>query len=88
MSYLTGIPFWMAIGSARQVSGSTEKITASAFLTILRRMSSPLVVVAETGLVKSKFKYLTSYKGLSFYTESSQPIDLPGDAEIVKADNL
>jgi hypothetical protein len=36
------------------------------------------VVVAETGLLKSKFKYLTNYKGLNFYTESSEPIDLPG----------
>jgi hypothetical protein len=65
------------------LAGLVVRINADALLTILSRGQSPLVVVAETGLLKSKFKYLTNYKELNFYTESSKPIDLPADAEIV-----
>jgi hypothetical protein len=40
------------------------------------------------GLFTTNYQYLTSYKGLAFFTKSPSQIPLPGDAELISAGEL
>ena len=57
------------------------------FLAILEKSQELLVVHSPAGFF-SKHKYLTSYKGLAFFTKSPQIIDLPIDTELVTAKKI
>jgi hypothetical protein len=54
----------------------------------LARTKEPLIVIAEGGLFEKKYRYLTSYKGLAFFTKSNSALELPGGAEVVTADDI
>ena len=58
------------------------------FLSILRRQQEALVVHATEWFFGTNFQYLTSYKGLAFYTKSPAPLDLPSDTELVLAQSI
>ena len=77
-----------AIAQATKASGAIVSVEPDAFLTILSKTSKPLIVMAEGGFIKTSYQYLTSYKGLFFYTKSSTPLQLPGDIELVVADKI
>jgi len=55
------------------------------FAKILRRNAQPLVVYAEVGIFGRKYQYLTSYKGVAFFTVSREALPLPADTELVTA---
>ncbi len=55
---------------------------------ILERSEKPLVVYAEGGFLGVNYQYLTSYKGLAFFTKSRQPVQLPADIELVRAEKI
>jgi hypothetical protein len=50
---------------------------------ILDKNKDALVVTTKGGLIKANHQYLTSYKGLAFFTKSSTPLMLPGSAEVI-----
>ena len=58
------------------------------FLNILRRQPGLLVVHATGGFFSTHHKYLTSYKGLAFFTKSSAPLDLPSGTELILAEAI
>ncbi len=68
---------------AIKASGAIVKVKPEEFLKIVSRMESPLVVTAEGGFIGVTHQYLTSYKGLAFFTKSSDPLNLPSDTELV-----
>ncbi len=74
-----------AIANAIKASGAIVRVAPADFRAILERQQEPLVVVAEGGFLTTVYRYLTSYKGLAFYTESRERIELPGRAEVVAA---
>ncbi len=74
-----------AIANAIKASGVLVNVEQSDFLTILSKSESPLVVAASGGVFKKNYQYLTSYKGLAFYTKAETPLMLPGKAEIINA---
>ncbi|GBD33643.1 MAG: hypothetical protein KatS3mg081_1743 [Gemmatimonadales bacterium] len=74
-----------AIAQAIRASGAIVRVPPHEFLNILGRQQEPLVVYATGGLFKRNYQYLTSYKGLAFYTKSGEPITLPAVAEVVQA---
>jgi hypothetical protein len=43
------------------------------------------VVHATGGFFSTNYRYLTSYKGLAFFTKSPTPLDLPSGTELVQA---
>ncbi len=47
-----------------------------------------LVVTAQGGVFKKHFRYLTSYKGLAFFTKSPDELVLPRRVEIVQAQSI
>jgi hypothetical protein len=77
-----------AIANATKASGVIVRVTPENFLAILRRIESPLVVHASGGVFSTKYHYLTSYKGLAFYTKSPAPIELPRGIELVQAESI
>ena len=72
--------------------GPVVKIEPDGFLTILKNSekteSAPLVVMATGGWFSTTYSYLTSYKGLYFYTKSSYPLLLPSEVEVVSVDKI
>jgi hypothetical protein len=44
----------------------------------MNRAKEPLIVLAEGGIFGRNYKYLMSYKGLTFFTKSGAPLPLPG----------
>jgi hypothetical protein len=74
-----------AIAKAIKASGVVVRVTPADFHTILCKIERPLVVYAEGGYFSTTYQYLVSYKGLAFFTRSSEPILLPGEIETIVA---
>ena len=73
-----------AIANAIKASGAIVRVEPEAFLEILARSETPLVVEAEYKvLFAMSYQYLTSYRGFIFYAKSSSPITIPEWCEIV-----
>jgi hypothetical protein len=77
-----------AIANAIKASGVVVRVDAGDFLDILRRTDEPLVVVSYGGVFKKRHKYLTSYKGLAFFTKSPTPLVLPPRVEVIQAKSI
>jgi hypothetical protein len=73
--------------TATRVSGVVVRVEPGAFLAVLGRQPAPLVVYARGGLL-TFHKYLTSYKGLPFFAESPEPLNLPPGVELVEARSI
>lgn len=74
-----------AIIQATKASGVIVRVAPNDFLDILDRQEGPLVVRTTGGFLRTNYQYLTSYKGLAFFTKSPDPLDLPSDTELVQA---
>ncbi len=77
-----------AMARATKASGAIVRIDPREFRKILDKVENPLVVTAVGGIFKKKNKYLTSYKGLIFYSESVDRISTPSGTELVTADKI
>jgi hypothetical protein len=77
-----------AIAQAIKASGVVVRLKPDEFSKLLGRTAQPLVVYAEGGVFSTNYQYLTSYKGLAFYTKSSEAIPLPAGAEVVIAGQI
>ena len=76
-----------AIAQALKAMGSVICIEPQEFLAILEKSEKPLVVQSPSGLM-TKYKYLTSYKGLTFFTKSKDPLLIPGSVELITAKKI
>jgi hypothetical protein len=77
-----------AIAQAVKASGTLVRVEPQDFSRLLNRQESPLVVRSRGGLFQRRWLYLTSYKGLAFFTRSVEPLPLPGRAEVVEASRI
>ncbi|HSR68885.1 MAG TPA: hypothetical protein VLU25_13190 [Acidobacteriota bacterium] len=77
-----------AIAEAVKASGAVVKMKPEEFQKLLNRMEEPLIVISEGGFFSKNYQYLTSYKGLHFYTKSPQHLHLPSDAEVMAAQKV
>lgn len=77
-----------AIVQAIKASGVLIRLNPEEFRKLLARTPDPLVVIAEGGLFSTTYQYLTTYKGLAFFTKSKNQLDLPAGAEIVSAGRI
>ncbi len=76
------------IANATRASGAIVKMDPSEFENILIREEKPIVVIAVGGLFSKHYKYLTSYRGLFFYSKSSKPLRLDSKVEVVMAKKI
>jgi hypothetical protein len=78
-----------AIAQAIKASGAIVRVAPQDFLNLIARAKAPLVVVVPAGgFFRKDNQYLSSYKGLAFYAKSREPLNLPGDAEVVLAEKI
>jgi hypothetical protein len=78
----------VAIADAVKAAGTMVEVEPEEFVKVLLRAHEPLVVMAEGGFFKAKYQYVMSYKGLAFFTQSKQALQLPAGAEVVKAEKI
>ena len=74
-----------AIVQAIKASGVIVSVEPDDFVGILKRQPGALVVHATGGFFSTNYQYLTSYKGLAFFTKAPASLDLPPGTEMVKA---
>ena len=74
-----------AVTNAIKASGVVVRVAPADFLALLKRAEAPLVVVGQGGVFRKHFRYLTSYKGLAFYTQSPDQLVLPPRIEVIAA---
>jgi len=75
-----------AMANAVKASGTLVRVEPADFLIILDRQPEvPLVIHATGGFFSTNYQYLTSYKGLTFFTKSPTPLTLPEDVELIKS---
>jgi hypothetical protein len=77
-----------ARAQAIRASGVIIRMEPTEFLRIVERQSEPLVVHAESGFFTRSHQYLSSYKGLAFYTSTPVPLQLPSGCEVVEAQKI
>ena len=77
-----------AIANAIKASGVVVRVDAADFLAVLKRVDEPLVVVSYGGVFKKQHRYLTSYKGLAFFTKSPTALVLPPRVEVIHANSI
>jgi hypothetical protein len=77
-----------AVANAVKASGAIVQVEPEDLLKILSRTDHPLVVTAEGGFFKTKYQYLTSYKGLDFYCQSEEQLVLPAGVELIPAGKI
>lgn len=77
-----------ATANAIRASGVVVQLEPAEFLVILNRQTEPLVVHATGGFLSTNYQYLTSYKGLAFFTKSHEPLMLGKDVEVIAAGSI
>jgi hypothetical protein len=77
-----------AIAQATKASGVIVRVGPADFLRIVEQNEEPLVVHATGGFFAVKHMYLTSYRGLAFFTKSDVPISLGGHCQLVEAQKI
>jgi hypothetical protein len=77
-----------AIAKAIKASGVVVRVSPEDFQSILSRAEGALVVHAQGGIFRTKYKYLLGYKGFAFFTESTEPMYLPARIETVRAGRI
>jgi len=77
-----------AIAQAIKASGAIVRIERGEMTKILNRMEAPLVVTGRKGIFTKKNQYLTSYKGLFFYCETTENLQYPSGTEFVAANKI
>lgn len=75
---------YAAMVNAVKASGAIVRVEPDAFMEILGRIEKPLVVYSPAKFMV-KHKYLTSYKGLCFYTKTDTPLILTRQIEVIAA---
>jgi hypothetical protein len=76
-----------AANNAIKAMGAVVVVEPQIFLDILQRAEKPLVVHSPAGFM-TKYKYLTSYKGLVFFTKSKEALLLPASVEAITAKKI
>lgn len=76
-----------AMANALKAMGSIVCVEPNIFLQILEKIENPLVVHSPASFM-TKYKYLTSYKGLTFFTKTKDPLVIPASVELITAKKI
>ncbi len=64
------------------------QLKPQAFLSLLEKNEAPMVLTAKGGFIRKHYRYLTTYKGFTFFTKVYEPLMLPKSAEIIEVGRL
>lgn len=76
------------LAHATKASGVIVRVKPADFLAILARSDTPLIIAARGGIFTKHHQYMTSYKGIAFFTKSTDAFELPRHAEVVVAEKI
>jgi len=79
---------YAAMANAVKAVGSIVTLTPEEFLSVLSAADSPLVVTALGGLFVKWYKYIFSFKGLTFYCKSRSELMMPGNVQLIQAGKI
>ena len=82
-----GVGAMAVMAEALKAIGAIVFVEPAEFLAILGKIEKPLVVHSPSGFM-AKYKYLTSYKGLTFFTKSKDALMIPGGVEMIAAKKI
>ncbi|MBV8518592.1 MAG: hypothetical protein JO197_14435 [Acidobacteria bacterium] len=77
-----------AIIAAIKASGTLVRVEPDAFLRLVQKQKEALVVYSAPRFFQPGHRYVTSYKGLAFFTKASALLPLPGDVELIAAQSM
>lgn len=77
-----------AIANAIKASGVLVRVDPQNFLSILRKVESPLVITARGGVFTTRYLYMVSHKGFAFFTKSADPLIMPSNVELIAANKI
>jgi hypothetical protein len=77
-----------AIIQATRASGVIVRIEPNDFERIVHDNEEPLVVHATGGFFSVVHMYLTSYRGMAFFTKSGMPLSFSADCQLVEAQKI
>ena len=77
-----------AVIQAARASGVIVRIEPDDFSWLVDQNEQPLVVHAIGGLFTKTHRYLTSHRGLAFYTKSTRELRLPPACQLVEAKSI
>ncbi|MFC2187341.1 hypothetical protein ACFCT7_08470 [Fulvivirgaceae bacterium LMO-SS25] len=77
-----------AISQAIKASGSLIRIHPEEFSRMISKMDDGIVVETTVKFFSTSYKYLTSYKGLVFFTKSSNQLSIPSRLEKITASSM
>lgn len=83
----SGAAVGAAVIQALKASGVIVSVTPDEFRKVLYMAENPLVVTATAKFFGTTYRYLTTYRGLAFFTKSKEPIEL-GMAEVIAAKTI
>ena len=73
---------------AIKASGVIVTVTPSDFERTLKKTANPLVITALGGFWGTRHQYLTSYRGLAFFTQSTSSLSLPEGTDTITAGKI
>ena len=76
------------VANAIKAFGAIVTVESGDFEAILKKAEAPLVVHAQGGVFSTRHQYLTSYKGLIFFTKTQTPLVLGANVELVEANKI
>jgi hypothetical protein len=77
-----------AVANAIKANGVVISLEPGEWMKLLKRSDNPLIVIARGGTFRRKYQYVTTYRGLAFFTKSEHPLVLPGRAEVISAKSI
>jgi hypothetical protein len=79
---------YAAIANAIKASGAIVRLKEEDFIKVISRAENPVVIMSRGGFMKKNFDYLASYKGFIFYLRTKNEILLPGNPEVISAQQI
>jgi hypothetical protein len=76
------------IAQAIKACGVLVQVETPEFQKIVDRQKEPLVITGEGGFLTTTYKYLCSYRGICFYAQSTSPIHIPANADVIVANKI
>lgn len=78
--------------AARQIQGQAVGpivfLDAAGFLDVVQKQNDLIVITADPTALLRKYRYITSYKGITFFTQTKEKITLPSNAYVISVEHL
>ena len=81
----TAAVYYASSSNAIKACGSIIRVEPKVFDDIVSKQDNPIVVRTEGGGMSRNYKYLTTYRGLTFHCKSKIELVLPRKVELIDA---